>query len=84
MFAIDSDSAAGIRCIGDTTLGLECNKGDIRLVGGESENEGRVEFCFHGFWGTLCDETWTEEEALVTCKQAGFQSISIIIMIVFL
>ena len=76
MFAFDSDdNAAGVRCTRNATLGHECNNyGDIRLVGGESEKEGRVEFCTNGFWGAICDNTWTEEEALVACKQTGFQS----------
>ena len=50
----------------------ECNSGDIRLVGGDRESEGRVEVCVEGFWGTVCDSSWGQREALVVCKQSGY------------
>ena len=43
----------------------DCNYGDIRLVGGESEAEGRLEICSGHRWGTVCDNEWTEQEWLV-------------------
>ena len=45
--------------------------GDLRLVDGEVEYEGRLEM-FHGDeWGTICDDYWTEEDAAVACRQLG-------------
>lgn len=48
-----------------------CDNGDIRIVGGESELEGRVEVCLRGVWGTVCGVDWTDREAAVVCNQTG-------------
>ena len=47
-------------------------EGNIRLVGGSSEYEGRVEVCSRGEWGTLCNPSWSDAEAAVVCRQLGF------------
>ena len=47
--------------------------GDLRLVGGPSEREGRVEMCYKGFWGSISDTQWNNEDAAVTCSQQGFE-----------
>ena len=43
---------------------------------GASEREGRVEVCIGGYWGTVCSDGWSEEDALVVCKQIGHDTIS--------
>ena len=48
--------------------------GDIRLIGGSSELEGRVEVNYLGTWGTICDDFWSIEDAHVICRQLGFGS----------
>ncbi len=49
-----------------------CNDGDIQLVNGATENEGRVEICFNNHWGTICDDQWGPQEATVVCRQLGY------------
>lgn len=49
-----------------------CTAGELRLVGGRVESEGRVEVCHNDHWGTMCDDGWGAEEAQVVCRQLGF------------
>uniref|UniRef100_A0A8D2NH20 Lysyl oxidase homolog n=1 Tax=Zonotrichia albicollis TaxID=44394 RepID=A0A8D2NH20_ZONAL len=43
----------------------------IRLAGGRTEFEGRVEVKRGSKWGTVCSDGWTTKEAMVACRQLG-------------
>ena len=44
----------------------------LRLVGGASLYEGRVEILYKGVWGTVCHDEWNLINSHVVCRQIGF------------
>uniref|UniRef100_A0A8C4I1P8 Lysyl oxidase homolog n=1 Tax=Dicentrarchus labrax TaxID=13489 RepID=A0A8C4I1P8_DICLA len=58
---------AAVRC-SVPYMGLESL---IRIVGGRSNYEGRVEVQVGSKWGTVCSTGWTTKEAMVVCRQLG-------------
>ncbi|XP_025100441.1 galectin-3-binding protein A-like [Pomacea canaliculata] len=42
-----------------------------RVVGGTAD-AGRLEILYDGTWGTVCDDGFGQEEALVACRMLGF------------
>ena len=58
------------------TQPANCSDGDVRLVGGTAPNEGRVETCLNSAWGTICDSSFTGQDAGVVCQQLGYPRFS--------
>ena len=44
----------------------------VRLVGGSSYTEGRLEVYYNGEWGTACYYGWRSSNNYVVCRQLGF------------
>ena len=44
-------------------------EGDVHLVGGSHNWEGRVEIYWRGTWGTISDSSWSNTDARVVCSQ---------------
>ena len=54
---------------------VNCETGDIHLVNGSLESEGRLEVCVNQLWGTVCSRSWDYRETRVACKQLGHQEL---------
>ena len=76
------DNAIGITCYGEQTDNLNllylaslerttCMDGDVRLVGGQIDQEGRAEVCVSGNWGPICGQGFDESDAYIVCKELG-------------
>jgi len=46
--------------------------GDVRLSDG---HEGLLEVYYAGMWGTVCDDYWTSTNAIVVCRQLGYNTV---------
>ena len=46
--------------------------GELQLVGGQDEREGRVEMFYKGEWGTVCGDLWKDSQTVIVCKQLNF------------
>ncbi len=47
----------------------------IRLVGGRTSLEGRVEILLDGRWGTICaNQNWNAAAAATVCRQLGLST----------
>ena len=53
---------------------VECEEGEVRLVGGVSNSSGRLEVCANRVWGRVCNALryWGPDNARVVCRQLGF------------
>ena len=71
----------------------DCKNGDVRLVGGSTQYEGRVEVCINQVWGTVCSSRyyswrsyyyWGTQDSNVICRQLGHMELGIIILLIYI
>ncbi|XP_068025689.1 scavenger receptor cysteine-rich type 1 protein M130-like [Melanerpes formicivorus] len=62
-FLCSHEKDAAVICSGPA------GSGSLRLVGGGSRCDGRVEIYQHGTWGRVLDDQWDLQEASVVCRQ---------------
>ena len=75
---IDSVDVVGVSCVmtdhnpcmKDPSFGPVCTNDSVRLTGGNSNNEGRLEYCYQETWSPVCSVSMAE--ATVACRQLGY------------
>ena len=55
----------------DQELENSVSSSPVRLVGGLTDHEGRLQVNIDGQWGTVCDFEWTIQSAAIACQQMG-------------
>ena len=49
-----------------------CQHGTIQLDRGLTDYEGTVKICYNDVWTTICDSSWSSNDARVACAQFGY------------
>ena len=57
-----------------SVLFSNCSNTTLRIVDGPNDLEGRLEVCLNNVWGTVCSNSWDNNDAAVACRQLGLQS----------
>ena len=58
--------------IASNIISSDCEHGELRLSNHLYPTEGRVEVCINRVWGTVCDNSWSTDDANVVCNQLGY------------
>uniref|UniRef100_A0A1X7VTW1 Deleted in malignant brain tumors 1 protein-like n=1 Tax=Amphimedon queenslandica TaxID=400682 RepID=A0A1X7VTW1_AMPQE len=69
-FSVSHTTDVSVKC--SERVLTDCINGSVRLVNGTTPDEGRVEVCINGEWGTACDQYWDRRETKVVCRQLQY------------
>ena len=50
----------------------DCVDGEVRLMEGEFEWDGRLEVCIGKRWGTVSSDGWTQTNNGIVCHDLGY------------
>jgi hypothetical protein len=70
---------ANHNCVHYEDIVLDCRgciETKVRLFGGKTPYDGRVEICVNDHWVSLCAENWDDRHAAVVCRQLGHNTTS--------
>jgi len=59
-------------CVHLYDVSISCTPVRVRLVGGRSPREGRLEVHYNGIWGTICHGGFSGADASVVCYMLGY------------
>ncbi|CAI7991475.1 Deleted in malignant brain tumors 1 protein [Geodia barretti] len=78
-YCLSESHQVGVVCIEVPTSTTPCKDGDTRLEDATYNYTdrgymygGRVEVCYNGDYYPVCDEGWTQRDALVVCNNVGY------------
>ncbi|XP_070557234.1 uncharacterized protein [Ptychodera flava] len=60
------------QCSHDKDVGITCVVNPVRLVGGYTPYDGRLEIWKDNKWGTVCKDGFGKNDSKVVCRQMGF------------
>ncbi|XP_070548728.1 neurotrypsin-like isoform X2 [Ptychodera flava] len=69
------DDETQMNCISEDDIYIQCKipeERDLRLVNGNSPNEGRLEIYHNSQWGSVCDDDFSPKNVRVVCRQLGY------------
>ena len=69
---LDHYTTSVINHVVQYTVVDSCPDTRVRLEGSTVPYAGRLEVCFNGLWGSVCDDLFDQTDADVVCRELGY------------